>query len=425
MENWKHIDAAFLRHPFSHPDDAKDMLYVVRAQGEFLFDQQGKQYIDAASSWWVNLFGHGHPALVRALARQSETLAHVMFSGITHTPALELSQALVALKGSPGGAVFFSDNGSTSIEVAMKLAWHFQAQNQGDKACFWAFTGGYHGDTLGAMSVGERDVFVKPYTDLLAPVHFLEYNPELGYDLEVIRRRIQQEKPAAFLYEPLLQGAGGMRMQSAETLKPLLELLKQEDVVLIADEVFTGFGRTGTTLASEQLIAPDLLCMSKALTGGFMPLGATLMSPQIAAATEQADRSKRFYHGHSYTANPLACALAIETLKEWSSPTWIKSFNALVQSQQERALEWRQQFEDSQARSCGSVLAVDFPRNNSGYFYTDSIGRELYVQGLKAGILFRPLGNVLYSVPPLCIGSEAQERVHGFMDYMLKKYLHK
>jgi adenosylmethionine-8-amino-7-oxononanoate aminotransferase len=162
--------------------------------------------------------------------------------------------------------------------------------------------------------------------------------------------------------------------------------------------------------------------MSKALTGGFMPLGATLMSPQIAAAMEQGDRSKRFYHGHSYTANPLACALALETLKEWNSQLWQNSFENIAQNHRQCALEWQQRFKGSAARSMGSVLAVNFPRNHSGYFYTDSIGRELYVEGLRAGILFRPLGNVLYTVPPLCIGLEEQGRVYGFMEDMLKKY---
>lgn len=422
MKHWKQIDSEFLRHPFSHPDDAKDMLFVVRAKGASVFDEQGKQYLDAAASWWVNLFGHGHPALVRTLALQSETLAHVMFSGITHQPALELAQALVGLKGSPAGSVFFSDNGSTAIEVAMKLAWHFQTQNHGEKSCFWAFSGGYHGDTLGAMSAGERDVFVKPYADLLAPVHFLEYNPEGGYDLEKLRNQLRHERPAALLYEPLLQGAGGMRMQSAAVLKPLLHLLKEEGVLLIADEVFTGFGRTGTTLASEQLITPDLLCMSKALTGGFMPLGATLMSAEIAAATEPADRTKRFYHGHSYTGNPLACALALETVKEWNSPAWQNSFKKLTESHRGYVERCRKQFIGSEVRCMGSVLAINFPRNNSGYFYTDSIGRILYAEGLRAGILFRPLGNVLYTLPPLCIGLEELDKIYGFMDDMLKKY---
>ena len=419
MENWKQIDAAFLRHPFSHPDDVKDMLFVVRAQGDSVFDDRGERYLDAAASWWVNLFGHGHPPLVQALAQQSETLSHVMFSGITHRPALELAGDLIALPGSPGGSVFFSDNGSTAIEVAMKLAWHYCKQNQVDSSCFWAFSGGYHGDTLGAMSAGERDVFVQPYLHLLAPVHFLEYNPKEGYDLDCIRRRIQQERPAAFLYEPLLQGAGGMRMQAPQALLPLLKLLKEEGVLLIADEVFTGFGRTGTTLASEQLIQPDLLCLSKALTGGFMPLGATLMSQEIAAATEQTDRNKRFYHGHSYTANPMACALARETLREWKSPTWQNAFECLKQNHHARASEWKDRFPGSDARSLGSVLAINVPRKTSGYFYTDSIGREMYVAGLKAGILFRPLGNVLYTVPPLCIGALELERIYGFMENML------
>jgi adenosylmethionine-8-amino-7-oxononanoate aminotransferase len=422
MESWKLLDAQFLRHPFSHPDDKQDMLFIRKAEGALLIDESGKTYIDAVSSWWVNLFGHRHEPLLQSLKNQAETLAHVMFSGITHQPAMELAQQLVQLKGGPKGAVFFSDNGSTAVEVAMKLAWNFRAQSSLSPTCFWAFSGAYHGDTLGAMAAGERDLFVKPYEHLLAPVHFLEYNPQSGYDLDRIRQRIKQEHPAAFIYEPLLQGAGGMRMQSANTLTPLLQVLREEGVLLIADEVFTGFGRTGTTLASEQLLTPDLLCMSKALTGGFLPLGATLMSPELATWTEQPDRAKRFYHGHSFTGNPISCALALATLNEWHSPTQQQAFSSLMQSHENKAAQWNQRFPEASARCMGSVLAIDLPRNTSGYFYTDSIGREVYKAGLQAGILFRPLGNVLYTVPPLCTNSDQLNQIYQVMEDLLMRY---
>lgn len=422
MESWKNIDAQFLRHPFSHPDDRHDMLFIRKAQGALLFDDSGKAYIDAVSSWWVNLFGHGNEPLLQCLKKQAETLAHVMFSGITHEPALELAKQLIQLKGSPKGAVFFSDNGSTSIEVAMKLAWNYRSQSGTTPTSFWAFSGAYHGDTLGAMAAGERDLFVKPYEHLLAPVYFLEFAPKAGYDLDAIRQRVKKEKPAAFIYEPLLQGAGGMRMQTANALIPLLQVLREEGVLLIADEVFTGFGRTGTTLASEQLLTPDLLCMSKALTGGFLPLGATIMSQEIASWTEQPDRAKRFYHGHSYTGNPMACALANATLHEWHTPTQQQAYTTLVQSHEKRAAQWRQHFPNASPRALGSVLAIDLPRNSNGYFYTDSIGRELYKAGLHAGILFRPLGNVLYAVPPLCTNSMQLNQIYQSMEDLLIRY---
>ena len=303
-------------HPFTQHCLVKPEIKITKGEAAYLYDEAGRKILDAISSWWVNLHGHSHPTIAEAIAKQAKHLEHVIFSGFTHEPAEELSSRL--LKIAPPGLshVFYSDNGSTAVEVALKMAvgyWH----NQGfkNKTQLVALDKGYHGDTCGAMSVSARGPFTAMFSSLMFDVKHLPF-PENGNEQATIDKfssllENSANEIAAFIVEPLVLGAGGMKMYSCDLLRQLYDLCQQYNVLFIADEIMTGFGRTGTMFACEQAsITPDLMCISKGITGGFLPLSATLTNEKVYQAFYSKDRSKTFFHGHSYTANPIACAAA-------------------------------------------------------------------------------------------------------------------
>lgn len=390
-------------HPFTRYGEEDQMLEVTGASGAWLTLSDGRRLVDACGSWWTNIHGHCHPALVAKVSAQMQRLDHVIFAGITHPPAEALAHALVHFAGAPFSRVFFSDNGSTSVEVALKLTWQWW-KNQGEtRTRFIALSGAYHGDTFGAMAVGERDVFVAPFEDLLFEVAFLPF-PEKGQEeavMEALEKILATSNPAAFIYEPLIQGAAGMRMMDAGLLSKILARCRAAGVLLIADEVFTGFGRTGKDLASHWPgLTPDVICLSKALTGGMFPLGATLFTEKIYAPFKSHEAIHQFFHGHSYTGHPIACAAGLAQL-EWYQST---------RGQMERILHGQKvaglaaAFQDhpglTDVRHLGAVVAADVRTAHQGYFYHDPLRKALYTLPQEAGVLFRPLGNVIYAVPP-------------------------
>src|SRR5579871_1284861 len=300
-------------HPFTPLADGFESLVVDSAQGVFLHLHDGRKIIDAVSSWWVNIHGHSNPVIAEAIAIQAKKMEHVIFAGFTHEPAITIAEKLLTILPKNQSKIFFSDNGSTAVEVALKMAiqyWH----NLGiEKNKIIAIDGAYHGDTFGAMSVGERGAFTSPFNPYLFDVDFIDFpNAENSQDIiTAFRQKVIGGDVAAFVYEPLVQGAAGMRMYSETVLNQLMAIAKRYDVICIADEVFTGFGRTGKYFASDYLdTPPDIIAVSKGITGGFMPLGVTACSEKIVSAFRSADASKTFFHGHSYTANPIACAAA-------------------------------------------------------------------------------------------------------------------
>jgi adenosylmethionine---8-amino-7-oxononanoate aminotransferase len=310
-------DAKVIWHPFTQVALADAPMPVSHAFGAWLYTHSGHRLLDATSSWWVNAHGHAHPHIAGAIAKQAETLEHIIFAGFTHEPAVRLAERLLRILPGKQEKIFYSDNGSTSVEVALKMAIQY-FHNQGIKRKrILAFRNAYHGDTLGGMSVAERNAFNQPFIPYLFEPHFIEA-PEPGREeqtINEIREALSEGDVAAFIFEPLVQGASGMRMHHSHTLSEMIRLCRDAGVITIADEVFTGFYRTGKMFAAEYLSQqPDIICLSKALTGGFLPLAVTAVPGFIFEAFRSTDKFKTFFHGHSYTANPLACSAANASL---------------------------------------------------------------------------------------------------------------
>jgi adenosylmethionine-8-amino-7-oxononanoate aminotransferase len=395
------LDRAHLWHPYTQHGIAPEAVPVVRGRGSLLELEDGSTLVDAISSWWVTLHGHGEPAIARAIAAQAETLEQVIFAGFTHAPAAALAQGLVAAAPRGLTRVFLSDNGSTAVEVALKMALQFH-QHRGEKrTVVAALEGAYHGDTFGAMSVSGRGVFTAPFEQLLFEVARLP-EPVEGDVLSAFDRLLSERKGevAALIVEPLLLAAGGMRMWRSELLGALADRARAAGVLLIADEVATGFGRTGPLFACEHAaVTPDLMCLSKGITGGFLPLGATLATERLFEAFVSEDRRRTFFHGHSYTGNPLACAAAVASLELLRRPECARARDA-IEAQHRRYLDilaTHPRVENP--RVMGTVAALDL-RVGEGEGYLANVGSQLARHARAQGVLLRPLGNVVYLMPP-------------------------
>ena len=388
-------DRRYVWHPYTPLRPAADPLPVVSAEAEFLHLADGRRLIDAVSSWWTILHGHRHPPLVAALKDAADTLDHVLFAGATHPPAVRLAELLLRTAPWPGGRVFFSDNGSTAVEVALKMAYQVWChRGQPHRTLFVGFEHAYHGDTFGAMAVGRDRLFFGPFEPLLFAAAQFPLDPD-RLD-EFLARRGGQV--AAVIVEPLVQGAGGMRMHSPATLRDLFDVAKRHGVLFIADEVMTG-NRTGRRWAYQHAgIAPDLICASKTLAGGMMPLAATLAGPDVVAAFDTDDRTRTFFHGHSFTAHPLACAVGVVNEQLVADPA-LQERAADIGRLWERELgplRGRPGVDD--VRVCGSIGAVEL--DASGGYLAD-VGETVRRHAVERGVLIRPLGNVIYAMPPL------------------------
>ena len=395
-------DRAHLWHPYTQMQSAPPPLPVVRAQGVHLHTEDGRRILDGISSWWVNIHGHSHPALTAALTAQAAALQHVMFAGCTHPPAVQLAERLVALLPRGLSRVFYSDNGSTAVEVALKMAWQYW-RNRGvpERRSFVALHHAYHGDTVGAMSVSASSVFTRAFEPLLFPVDRVRS----ADDLETLLRR-SGATVAAVIVEPMIQGAGGMLMWPADFLTAVRRLCDEHGTLLIADEVFTGFGRTGRMFACEHAgIAPDIICLSKALTAGYLPLGATVATEDIYEAFLSDDRTKAFFHGHSFTANPLACAVAVASLELFAREDVLGRVRRLERQLAAGLGALRDHPRIAAVRVLGGVGAIELaataPPADAGYL--DAVGPRLAAAFLERGLLLRPLGNVVYFMPPYVI----------------------
>jgi adenosylmethionine---8-amino-7-oxononanoate aminotransferase len=391
-------------HPFTQHALQGEIVKVLRGQGAYLYTADGRRIIDAIASWWVVTHGHCHPHIVSAIQRQAEQLNQIIFSGHTHEPAEEVAAALLKLAPPGLDYVFFSDSGSTGIEVALKMAlgyWH----NIGEtRTRIVVMQHSYHGDTIGAMSVGARGVFNAAYGPLLFDVTTVPF-PVQGREqatLNGLEAAARHEKPAAFIVEPLVLGAGGMLMYPAWVLKEMKRICEVFDVLFIADEVMTGWGRTGTLFACEQAdVAPDIACYSKGLTGGSLPLAVTLCRAEIFDAHFSQDRTRTFYHSSSYTANPVACAAAKANLDLWQDAA-VRSRVASVAAMQEQALApFRSDERFKDVRRTGTITALDLEARDGGYL--SGIGPKLLTFFGNRNLLLRPLGNTIYVMPPYCV----------------------
>lgn len=383
---------------------------IVKAQGSELHDADGRAYIDAISSWWVTLHGHAHPYIAQKIFEQASTLEQVIFAGFTHEPAISLAERILEILPGNLSRVFYSDNGSTSTEVALKMSVQYW-WNQGEskkRNKILALNNSYHGDTFGAMSVSDRSVFTRAFHDKLFEVIFIDA-PEsatAAYDLP-------WDEIACFIYEPLVQGAGGMKMYSAEGLNNLIAVCKQEGILCIADEVMTGFGRTGKLFASEYLQhKPDIVCLSKGLTGGTMPLSITACSSKVYEAFVQDDLLKTFFHGHSYTANPIACAAALASLDLLLKPECLQQIDNINQYHLAFQLQLQQsKLPIRNVRVLGTIIAFEIDRGKDEYL--NNISKLVTQKALEQSVYIRPLGNTLYLMPPYCITATELKTVYN------------
>lgn len=413
-------------HPFTNAALDPPPLHIARAEGVWLYTQDGRKILDAISSWWVNLHGHANPRIAAAIAAQAQKLEHVILAGFTHDAAEELAARLRAWVAPQLTHLFFSDDGSTAVEVAMKLAvQHFSNQQRAEKREIVALAHGYHGDTAGAMSASDDSPFTAPFREMRFPVHRVHsaycYRCPVGLKRESCHIECVQQletllaergqQIAAVIVEPLLQAAGGMIVHPVEFLQKLRKLCTQHEVLLIADEVLTGFGRTGKMFACDLAgIAPELMCLSKGITGGFMAMGVTLCSESVASAFASQDRMHTFYHGHSYTGNALACAAANASLQIFDDEPVFHRIAAIARITSERLQQFRTMHQVGDTRQIGTIGAVEMRVEDPGYL--SAMRPKLYNFFLKRGVLLRPLGNVVYVLPPYVISPEELNRAY-------------
>ncbi len=424
-------------HPFTQAALDPPPLRVVRGEGAWLIRDDGSRVLDAISSWWVTIHGHAHPRIAAAIAAQAQKLEQVIFAGFTHDPAEELAERLRKWLPAELTHAFFSDDGSTAVEVALKLAvqyWHNLGQPQRREIA--ALEHGYHGDTAGAMSVSADSPFTEAFRGLRFPVHRVHsaycHRCPVGLRRESCHIECAQgleellsqrgERMAAVIVEPLLQGAGGMIVHPVEFLQKVRALCVRHGVLLIADEVLTGFGRTGKMFACEHAgVVPDLMCLSKGLTGGFLPMALTLCTDRIEAAFHSEDRRRAFYHGHSYTANPMACAAACASLQIFEDEPVFERIAAIARIHAERLEHVKDHPAVAEVRQIGTVAAIELRADDSGYL--SSLRPKLYSFFLERGVLLRPLGNVVYVLPPYVIASEDLHRVHDVITAAIRALL--
>jgi adenosylmethionine-8-amino-7-oxononanoate aminotransferase len=414
-------DKKVVWHPFTRQKDMPPPIPIIRGAGSLLFDEDGRSYIDAISSWWVTIHGHAHPYIAEKIYRQALQLEQVIFAGFTHEPAVQLAERLLSLLPGSFARIFYSDNGSTSTEVALKMAiqYWWNKGETGRKKIF-AFKNAYHGDTFGAMSVSDRGIFTMAFHDLLFEVIFIDTPSDDSLEGSLRLIDIHGEDAAAFIYEPLVQGAGGMKIYDAGLLDTLIKAAMAKGLVCIADEVMTGFGRTGKVFASEYMLhTPDIMCLSKGLTGGTLPLGVTACTDRIYQAYVDDDTYKTFFHGHSFTANPLSCTAALASLDLFENNHCLEKTAWIAASHQVfiRELEAKS-FPVKDIRLAGTILAFEIEQGKDEYL--NSISTTVTQLSLSKGVYLRPLGNTLYIMPPYCITEEELQKVYACIVHVLE-----
>ena len=393
-------------HPFTQEKTAQHPLEIIKGSEEYLFDASGKRYIDMVSSWWVNILGHANPDIADAISAQAHTLEHVIFAGFSHEPAEQLVAKLSKFLPNSLSKFFFSDDGSTAVEVALKMCYQsFTNRGMRGRNVFINLQGGYHGDTLGAMSAaGCSSEYHSTFGEFFFQTFSIKF-PKTRQDetdalaeLEKFLAR-EHEKVCALIVEPLVQGAAGMRMYTPRFLDAVVNVVKQHGILVIFDEVMTGFFRTGTMFAFEQCsVVPDVICLSKGLTGGFLPLSLTVVTESIYEAFLSDDWKKAFIHGHSYTANPIACAAALKAQELLQTPAVQENMKRISQLHAELLAELPDEL-IRERRHLGTIAAVDLT--------SSALADAAKLEMLEKGVIIRPLGNTVYFIPPYCISEQS------------------
>jgi adenosylmethionine-8-amino-7-oxononanoate aminotransferase len=415
-------DQKVIWHPYTQHALDREALPIASAAGAYLKLEDGSNVVDGISSWWVNLHGHCHSEIVKAITEQSEKMDHIIFAGFTHAPAVELAQLLLEGANRSGGLfarAFFSDNGSTAVEVALKMSFQFH-RNRGEKGRnrFLALKQSYHGDTFGAMAVGEPAGFHTQFRKLLASVDFVEPGDSKALQLMLDEHGSEY---AAFIFEPLIQAAAGMKTYDSEFLREAVKGCREKGIVTIADEVFTGFYRTGFVFASQKAeVDPDLMCLSKGISGGFLPLAVTLTTEEIYAAFLSSEIRSAFLHGHSYTANPIACAAAISSWHILHSEKTQQRIAAISKKTQDRITgigAVSKRVKDS--RNLGTIGVIELANDRT---YFNSSGRSIFKWALSKGVFLRPLGNVIYAVPPYCCTDDEIDLIYDVIEEVVYEF---
>jgi adenosylmethionine---8-amino-7-oxononanoate aminotransferase len=407
MPTIKERDKEVIWHPYTPMKIWPEAIAIVRGEGVYLIDENGNRFIDAISSWWVTLHGHAHPYIAQKVSEQLLVLEHCIFAGFTHEPAVRLAERLLEILPQGMKKIFYSDNGSTAVEVAIKMALQYWNNKSIKKKKLVAIENAYHGDTFGAMAVSGRSVFTNAFTDLLFDVEFIPFpgKEDNGQSIAALRGLLEKEDVAALIVEPLVQGSAGMQMYSADILEQYFQLCRQYGTLIIADEVMTGFGRTGPLFACNHISTqPDIMCLSKGLTGGSMPLGITATTQDVFDAFYDDDRMKTLYHGHSFTGNPVMCAAALASLDLLLEDSSTEDRERIILSHKEFAATINADTSVADVRQTGTIIAIELKTENPSYHY--NMRDVLYRFFLEKKIIMRPLGNIIYIFPPYCITNE-------------------
>lgn len=412
--SWLNRDKQSVWHPFTQMLTADEPLLIERAAGTKLFTTDGKSYIDANSSWWVNVHGHGHPHIAQAIQEQFQLVDHVIFAGVTHKQAIRLAERIAHILPQEFQKVFFSDDGSTAVEVALKMVFQYWHNRNTPKKRIVALEGAYHGDTFGAMAIAQRGYFNEPFEHLFFDADFLPF-PDGSNDTEVLKKAenlLKTGEIAGLIVEPLVQGSAGMRMYSADFLDQLTALAHKYNTLVIFDEVMTGWGRTGKLFAMDHCLnKPDIVCLSKGLTGGTLPLGLTVTTNSVYEAFLHPSTAKALLHGHSYTGNPLACAAANASLDLFEAVETWENVERIAASHNQFLPRLTEMPCVENAAVCGTILRFEI-KTGEGNTYFSEIRDKAYRFFLENGCLIRPLGNVIFINPPYCITQEELQHVY-------------
>jgi len=405
-------DKKHLWHPLTQHQLQPDSLPIVKAKGVILYDEDGNQYIDAIASWYTSMYGHCHDDILHKVTKQMHELDQIVFAGFTHEPAIELSEKLIALLPNNQNKVFFSDNGSTANEVAIKMAIQYHLNRGVKKQTIIAFENAFHGDTFGAMSVSGLSVYNGAFSDLFIDVVRIEVPNKNNFSsvLKNLEQIISTHETAAFIYEPLVQGANAMHMFEAEYLDKIIGVCQSNNILCIADEVMTGFGKTGKNFASDYMHnKPDIICLSKALTAGFVPMAITTCTQEIYDSFLDDSTQKAFFHAHTYTANPIACAAALAGIELLESQAIQSNIQSISQSHVKFAQSIKMHSAVKSTRCLGVILAIDLDLELSRY---GKKRNEIFDFFMSQGIYLRPLGNTIYLLPAYIINQQQLAKIY-------------
>ena len=421
-------DKKIIWHPYTQHGLYPEAKGIIKAKGSYIYDDKGNKYIDALSSWWTTIHGHSHPYIAKKVSAQLKKLEHVIFAGFTHEPAIELAERVLKKLPKNQKKIFFSDNGSTAIEVGLKMCFQYWYNKGTAKKKILAFKNDYHGDTFGAMSVSERGAFTQPFQSYLFETIFIDA-PVRGKEKESIEQLKSSvaRHPlsiSAFIFEPLVQGVAGMVMHDPETLNEMICICREDKIFTIADEVFTGFGRTGKFFATDYISQkPDIFCLSKGLTGGTMAMGITSCTKEIFNTFLSEDRMKTFFHGHSFTANPVACSAALASMDLMEKKETWQNIKRIEKSHKQFVKHISRQSSVvshiCDIRILGTILAIELKSQNETSYFNPIRDRAANFF-IDKGILLRPLGNVIYLVPPYCISDKDLQYIYNSIELFLE-----